>query len=144
MSTRVRRRRCTISRHRLSQGGPPVRRLVPFADDDADVAATTVTTTSRRHEMLLAARRIRWMCLLCACALADQRVVNTARNDTQTGSSTSVRSPLFPFSLCPSAVSPFIAPTGVDNVAQRCAFDAPNVRVSLRRPVANTRPVLAV
>ncbi|XP_060877491.1 uncharacterized protein LOC132950206 isoform X1 [Metopolophium dirhodum] len=35
--------------------------------------------------MQLAARRIRWMCLLCACALADQRV-NTANNDTaQTG-----------------------------------------------------------
>lgn len=49
-----------------------------------------VTTTSRRHEMQLAARRIRWMCLLCACALADQHV-NIANNDTQTGS-TSVRS----------------------------------------------------
>ncbi|CAH1737837.1 uncharacterized protein LOC114131427 isoform X2 [Aphis gossypii] len=35
--------------------------------------------------MLLAVSRIRWMCLLCACALADQRV-NTANNDTaQTG-----------------------------------------------------------
>jgi len=51
---------------------------------DANVAAT-VTTTSRRHEMQLAARRIRWMCLLCACALADQRV-DVPRNDTQTGS----------------------------------------------------------
>lgn len=47
--------------------------------------APAVTTTSRRHEMQLAARRIRWMCLLCACALADQHV-NTANNDTQTGS----------------------------------------------------------
>lgn len=60
--------------------------------DDADVASTAVTTTSRRHEMQLAARRIRWMCLLCACALADQHVNTAANNGTQTGS-TSIRPP---------------------------------------------------
>lgn len=69
-----------------------------------------VTTTSRRHEMQLAARRIRWMCLLCACALADQHV-NTASNDTQTGSTSvpSVRGGIAPavrqilpcLTLCP-------------------------------------------
>lgn len=57
----------------------------------------TVTATSRRHEMQLAARRIRWMCLLCACALADQRV-DTARNDTQTGST----SPSLPHTSSPA------------------------------------------
>jgi len=63
---------------------------VRYPAEDADVAAAAITTTSRRHEMQLAARRIRWMCLLCACALADQRV-NTANNDTAQTGSTSVR-----------------------------------------------------
>ncbi|XP_025408211.1 uncharacterized protein LOC112681998 isoform X2 [Sipha flava] len=35
--------------------------------------------------MQLAARRIRWMCLLCACALADQHVNTATSNGTQTG-----------------------------------------------------------
>lgn len=64
--------------------------VVRLPADDADVAAAAITTTSRRHEMQLAARRIRWICLLCACALADQRV-NTANNDTAQTGSTSVR-----------------------------------------------------
>lgn len=65
--------------------------LVSGGADVASAAVVTTTTSSRRHhEMQLAARRMRWMCLLCACALADQRVVNSTDNGTaavQTGTS---------------------------------------------------------
>lgn len=73
---------------RRTRARSPPRRPGP----DHAAVAPAVTTTSRRHEMQLAARRIRWMCLLCACALADQHV-NVANNDTQTGSASGIVCP---------------------------------------------------